>query len=308
MADHVPSRRRILLFGARGQLGSELSRVLSLLGTVIEAERTQCDLTDPTSLRQFIEDQGPTLMINAAAYTAVDRAESEPEIAAAINAAAPGVMAAQAARWGIPLVHYSTDYVYDGYASLPYREDHPTSPLSVYGQTKLDGDRAIAVSGCAHLIFRTTWVYGHQGGNFVKTILRLAQTRESLSVVDDQFGAPTWARLLAEGTALAIVRADTLGWERITGVYHMSAAGSTNWCEFARTITSLAQNVGLLRAAPLARIEATSSLAYGAAARRPTNSVLDNSRLAEVFGIRLPDWQVSLRQFMADSVSSVIHT
>ncbi|MGD9600851.1 MAG: dTDP-4-dehydrorhamnose reductase [Gammaproteobacteria bacterium] len=298
--------RIFLLFGARGQLGTELAWVLSLLGSVIEADQAECDLCDEPALRAFIRQVCPTLIVNAAAYTAVDKAESERALATKVNATAPGIMAEEAALLRIPLVHYSTDYVYDGRATTPYTEEHPTAPLSVYGRTKRDGDAAIVAAGCSHLVFRTTWVYGHHGANFVRTILRLARTRDSLNIVNDQYGAPTWARLLAEATALAIQRAELIGWDHVSGIYHVSAAGRTNWCEFAETIVTYAQELGLLAEAPVARIAPTTAAAYGAAAPRPENSVLDNGKLAMTFGFGLPDWKGSLRQFLADPASRTL--
>ena len=299
---HVP---KILLFGAHGQLGVELARTLSLLGQVVAADQPHCDICDETALRAYIRTVKPALIVNAAAYTAVDKAESEPELAERVNATAPGIMAEEAQRLNAGMVHYSTDYVYDGKSNEPYREDHPTAPLSVYGLTKLHGDQAIQASGCRHLIFRTTWVYGHHGNNFVKTILRLASTRDELKIVDDQFGAPTWARLLAEATTLALKQALATGWDGLSGIYHMSAAGRTNWYDFARKIIALAQARKLL-SGKTAIIKPTKAADYGAPAPRPQNSELLNDKLERNFGFRLPDWQGSIEQFLADPAARII--
>lgn len=294
--------REILLFGARGQLGRELARALSTLGTVSEVDVTECDIAEPEALRACIRAHAPGLIVNAAAYTAVDRAESEPELAARINAASPAVMAAEAARLGAPLVHYSTDYVYDGHADGPYVETHPVAPLSVYGRTKLDGDLAIAASGCQHLILRTTWVYGHFGQNFVKTILRLARSREELRIVVDQRGAPTWSRQLAAGTAFAISRLDAEGhdaWDDASGIYHLCAGGSTHWLAFAEEIVAQAKPAGLLPGG-CAKLLPITAAEYGAAAVRPTNSVLSNAKFEARFGVSLPDWRLSFRQMFEE--------
>lgn len=295
----------VLLFGAQGQLGLELARSLSLLGQVVGADQAECNLCDERALRDYIRAIGPTLIVNAAAYTAVDKAEAEPELAERVNASAPRVMAEEARRLGAGMVHYSTDYVYNGMASTPYREDHPPAPLSVYGHTKLHGDQAIQAAGCPHLIFRTTWVYGHHGNNFVKTILRLARTRDELKIVDDQFGAPTWARLLAEATCVAVRQADAAGWDAVSGIYHMSAGGRTNWLEFAGRILDVAKSAGLL-AEKVATLTPTDSTSYGAPAPRPRNSELSNEKLQRVFGLRMPDWASSLQQFFDDPAARAL--
>jgi dTDP-4-dehydrorhamnose reductase len=294
--------RGILLFGARGQLGRELARALSLLGPVAEADMAECDLTDLAALRTYIRALSPRLIVNTAAYTAVDRAESEPELAARLNAECPAAIAAEAAQLGVPLVHYSTDYVYDGCAATPYVEEHEFAPLSVYGRTKLEGDLAIAASGCRHLILRTTWVYGHFGQNFVKTILRLARSRAELRIVVDQQGAPTWSRLLATATALAVHRLEDEGpaaWDQASGAYHLSAAGRTDWLSFAEEIVAQARLAGLL-GEDCARLLPTTASEYGAAAARPANSVLSNAKFQARFGVTLPDWRQSFRQMFEE--------
>lgn len=309
---HVP---RILLFGAHGQLGVELARTLSLLGQVVAADQPHCDICDETALRAYIRIVKPALIVNAAAYTAVDKAESEPELAERVNAIAPGIMAQEAQRLNAGMVHYSTDYVYDGKSNEPYREDHPTAPLSVYGLTKLHGDQAIQASGCRHLIFRTTWVYGHHGNNFVKTILRLASTRDELKIVDDQFGAPTWSRAIATATTIALAQlvplvqlgrdAETERWTDASGVYHLSAGGRTNWLEFATDIVARGKAAGVIPEKTL-ELKATTGLEYGAPALRPTHSVLSNGKVQAQFGIYLPDWRVSFEQMFNEHPAGLI--
>ncbi|MBI2798775.1 MAG: dTDP-4-dehydrorhamnose reductase [Gammaproteobacteria bacterium] len=296
------TRPTLLLFGANGQLGSELARTLTLVGEVTPLTRDGCDIVDVDAIGRVIANVKPQLVINATAYTAVDKAESEPEAARLANEIAPGVMARAANKIGAGLVHYSTDYVFDGRSEDPYREDDPVAPQSVYGRTKLAGEVAIRESGCAHLIFRTSWVYGQQGSNFVKTILRLASTRDELKIVADQKGAPTWSRVIADTTTLVL---DSLNIEQrtnwlseVSGTYHLTADGATNWFEFAREIIALGQRHRLL-SNKVATIRATTTAAYGAPAPRPANSYLDNEKLARTFGIRIPNWRVSAAQFIA---------
>jgi dTDP-4-dehydrorhamnose reductase len=279
---------RILLTGIGGQVGWELQRTLQPLGEVIACDRQKLDLADPDRLRAALRDIKPALIVNPAAYTAVDQAESEPELAQAINGAAPGLLAEEAKRLGALLVHYSTDYVFDGAKSAPYTEDDPTAPLGAYGRSKRAGEQAIAASGCRHLIFRTCWVYGARGRNFLRTMLRLARERDELSVVDDQHGAPTWSRLIAETTALALAR--HAGQQ---GIYHLAAAGATSWHGFATAIVAEARARGILdRATPVRRI---TSADFPTPVRRPANSRLDCGRLHADFGLRPPDWETQLR-------------
>ncbi len=303
---HLPT---ILLFGAYGQLGVELARTLSLLGQVVSADQPQCDICDESALRAYIREIKPTLIVNAAAYTAVDKAESEPELAERVNATAPRIMAEEAQRLMAGMVHYSTDYVYDGNSSEPYREDHPPAPLSVYGLTKLHGDQAIQSSGCRHLIFRTTWVYGHHGNNFVKTILRLARSRDELSIVADQFGAPTWSRALAMATTIALgqlqLSATSEHWVQRGGIYHLSAGGKTTWLEFAAEIIARGKAAGVISEKAI-ELKATTGAAYGAPAPRPANSVLSNEKIQTQFGIQMPDWRASFEQMFNEHPASLI--
>ena len=272
---------RILLTGRTGQVGWELERALPAIGEVLATDRHALDLADYDSIRQVIREAKPAVIVNAAAYTAVDRAESEPQLAFAVNASGPAVLAAEAARLGALLVHYSTDYVFDGAKAGAYVEDDAPHPLNVYGSSKLAGERAIAAAACRHLILRTSWVYGPQGSNFMLTILRAARERPELRVVDDQVGAPTSSLALARATA-QVLRAGA------EGLYHMSAAGKTSWCGFARAI--------LARAGLHTPVVAIRSEEYRAAARRPRNSLLDNSRLRAACGVALAPWEEGLAE------------
>lgn len=279
---------RILLTGINGQVGRELQRALQPLGEVVACDRSTLDLADPDGLRTTLREIKPALIVNPAAYTAVDQAESEPGLAQAINGSAPGILAEEAKRLDALLVHYSTDYVFDGAKSTPYVEYDPTAPLGAYGRSKLDGEQAIAASGCRYLIFRTCWVYGARGRNFLSTMLRLAKERDELRVVDDQFGTPTWSRMIAETSALALARHT-----RQEGIYHLAAAGETSWHGFATAIVAEANARGILdRAPPVRRI---ASADFPTPTRRPANSRLDCSRLHDEFGLRLPDWEEQLR-------------
>ena len=291
------SGRGILLIGAGGQIGWELCRTLAPLGTVVAAGRSDTshpvDLSDPDRLRQLVRRLTPTVIVNAAAYTAVDRAEEEPALARAINAVAPAVLAEEAERLGALLVHYSTDYVFDGTKGAPYLESDATAPLNVYGQTKRDGEEAVAASAGAHLILRTSWVYGMRGQNFLLTMLRLAREREHLRVVDDQRGVPNWSRLLAEATAQAVALGHENGhWRReLSGLYHLSCSGEASWHEFAARI--LDWEAGQAKA-PIASLEPIPSTEYPTPAKRPEAVVLDSSRLHDAFGLRLPRWERGL--------------
>ena len=286
---------KILLTGRNGQLGWELASTLAPLGDLVAFDRAGLDLADPARLASAVRELQPDIIVNAAAYTAVDRAESEPETAFAINARAPGVLAEEARRRGALLIHYSTDYVFDGTKAAPYREDDPANPLGVYGASKLEGERAIAASGVRHWIFRTSWVYAPRGKNFLLTILRLAREGRPLRVVSDQFGAPTSAAMLARATAQALsTQAQALAVQDRqdapppSGIYHMSAAGRTSWHGFACEIL---REFGI--ADPVAAITAAE---FPTPAKRPTNSLLDNGRLAASFGIRLPNWEAGLHE------------
>ena len=298
---------KILLTGKNGQVGWELERSLQPLGQVIAFDRTGLDLANPDSIRAAIREIKPDLIVNAAAYTAVDKAESEPELAMAINGIAPGIMAEEAKRLGAAIVHYSTDYVFDGTKTEPYTEDDVPNPINVYGKTKLAGEQAIQAVGVPHLIFRTSWVYGVRGKNFMRTILRLAKERDELRIVDDQLGAPTWCRMIAETTAQALAQHPSLrahsslfrGGE-LAGVYHLTAGGQATWYRFAKAIlenaaSRIPADFGLdRRSHVLPQLTPITTDEYPLPAKRPVNSLLSNRRLNTQFGLTLQDWSMSL--------------
>ena len=296
---------KIVLFGRGGQVGRELGPLLSSQGRLIACGRDEADLERPDTVRDLIRREAPDIVINAAAYTAVDRAESEPEQARQVNADTVGVMAGEMDRLGGWLVHYSTDYVFDGTKSGSYVETDPTGPLSVYGSTKLAGEQVIAASGCRHLIFRTSWVYATHGSNFVRTMLRLLQERDALSVVDDQVGAPTAAARIAAVTAATVGRlAGGEQWLPPSGIYHLTAGSATSWHGLAEFIAVTARAEGLpLRVAPDS-IRPISSSAWPQAARRPANSRLDTGKLQRTFDMPLPPWPDDVRKVVADLISS----
>ena len=285
---------RILLTGRNGQVGFELQRALAPLGTVIAVERTECDLESETSLRNAIRKAEPDIIVNPAAYTAVDRAESEVARAHAVNAVAPGIIGTEAARRGALVVHYSTDYVFDGIASGWYDEEDAVSPQGVYGQSKLAGEKSLAASGARHLIFRTSWVFGAHGANFAKTMLRLAAERDELKIVADQIGAPTSAALIADVTAHAIrkIQIDHNGPQ--DGVYHLAAGGETNWHAYARHVIETARRAGMPIQVAADAILPIATAEYPTPARRPPNSRLDTAKLQKTFGLTLPHWQLGL--------------
>lgn len=293
----------VLVFGGNGQVGRELRRALAPLGPVVATTRSgtlpdgsACEVADfdrPDSLPTLLDRVRPTVVVNAAAYTAVDRAEQEPEAAFRANAEAPGVIARWCAAHGVPLVHYSTDYVFDGQGSAPYREDAPTAPLGVYGSSKRDGEEAIRAAGGRHLIFRTAWVYASHGSNFLRTMLRVGAERDQLRVVADQTGTPTPAALIADVTVQALRHPGGL-----SGTWHLTASGQTSWHGFAEAIFAEALATGVLAKAPA--VEAIPSSAYPTPAKRPAWSVLDNRRLQQDFGIALPSWQDGLERVMAE--------
>ncbi len=289
----------ILLTGADGQVGWELRRTLVTVGEVVACGRQQLDLADGDAIRRVIERLKPALIVNAAAYTAVDQAEKEPALAMAVNGRAPGILAEEARRLDAALVHYSTDFVFDGRTSRPYREEDTAEPLSVYGRSKLAGEQALQQADAAAVVLRTGWVYGCRGRNFLLTVQRLARERDILRIVDDQIGTPTWSRLVAEATAQILA----VGIGRFSeylrehrGVYHLSCAGETSWCGFARRILALS-SPGETAAV---RIEAIGTGDYPTPAARPAYSVLDNARVRTTFGIHLPDWQQALDLAVAD--------
>jgi dTDP-4-dehydrorhamnose reductase len=288
---------RILVTGANGQVGFELARLLSAHGEVIATGRTQLDMADVDAIVATVRAVAPALIVNAAAYTAVDKAESEPELAHAINARAPGILADEARRSGALLIHYSTDYVFDGNATTPYAEDALPNPLNVYGRTKLAGEQAIVQAGADALIFRTSWVYGQRGRNFLLTMQKLATERDELRVVADQFGVPNWSRTLARTTATLTARG--LPWLRErAGLFNMSSTGTTTWFEFARAIVAATVGSGKVpRAVP--RMVPITTDAYPTAARRPANSTLSTARFERTFGFSLPAWQDALGEALA---------
>lgn len=287
---------RILLIGKNGQVGWELERALASLGTVLAVGRSEVDVTDAARLADFVAQVKPALIINAAAYTAVDRAESEPELAHQINAVAPGVLATAAQRVGAWLIHFSTDYVFDGTKRSPYLETDATNPLGVYGRTKLAGELAVAAAGGRHLIFRLSWVYGLRGHNFLLTMQRLARERAELSVVNDQFGSPTWSRAIAEAVTPITQRLLTgEASDNMSGVYHLACAGQTSWHDFAsRIVEQLPESERKARTViPIPTAE------YPTPAKRPAWSVLDCSKLQRTFGIQLPHWEPTLQRAIA---------
>ena len=296
---------KILLLGKNGQVGWQLQRALAPLGEIVALERKDAggDLADPQGLAAAVRAAKPQVIVNAAAYTAVDKAESEPQLARLINTEAPAALAREAAASGALLVHYSTDYVFDGSGSAPWQESDATGPLNVYGATKLAGEQAIAASGCAHLTFRTSWVYAAHGDNFIKTMLRLAATRERLTVIDDQKGAPTGAELIADVTAHAI--SQTLQQPAKAGLYHLTAAGEASWFDYAQYVLALARQArpqGVKTAA--GGVQPIASSQYPTAARRPLNSRLDTRRLQAAFGLQMPPWQQGVTRVLREILES----
>ncbi len=303
---------RLLITGANGQVGWHLQRSLAPLGEVTALTRDQLELADLDAVRRAVRAFQPDILVNAAAYTAVDKAESEPELARTVNALAPAVMAEELARSGF-LLHFSTDYVFDGSKTSPYEERDATSPVNVYGSTKLEGEQLIAASGCPHIILRTSWVYDVRGRNFLRTVLRLAREREELRMVSDQIGTPTWARTIAEATAVVLARSlehisVSRRWQ--TGTFHLTAAGETSWAGFAEAILEDYDSLlswpadtgefgGLLKAKQVIPI---TSDQFKSDARRPHNSVLANGLIQHTFGIMMPHWRSQLRLAMQDAI------
>ena len=291
---------KILLFGKNGQVGWELQRSLAPLGELVAVDRTSVglcgDLTDLEGIRRTIREVKPDAVVNSAAYTAVDRAESEPGLCQAINSTAPAVIASEALRIGAWVVHYSTDYVFDGSGTRPWTENDLPAPINVYGSTKEEGERRVAAACARHLIFRTSWVYADRGANFLRTMLRLAQERDHMSVVNDQWGAPTGAELIADVTAHALRSA--IQRESLAGLYHLTAQGETTWYDYAQ---HLLQAAGASGWTVKARLQPVPSSSYPTAARRPHNSRLNNSKLETAFGLRLPPWQQGVERVLASS-------
>ena len=291
----------ILLLGKDGQVGWQLQRSLAPHGRLVACGRAECDLSDLSQVRAFVRRVQPSVIVNATAYTAVDKAESEPALAQLINGEAPGVLAEEAARLDALLVHYSTDYVYDGLKNTPWVESDPTGPQSAYGRSKLAGEAAIRAVAGKSLIFRTSWVFGEHGGNFVKTMLRLARERDSLSVVADQIGSPTPAALIATvtGIVLAVLQRGQRLERGENRLYHLAAARSVSWYDFARTIIELATGIPELKVGlPPAAIRPIATADYPTPARRPANSRLDCSKLEADFALQMPDWQPYLERML----------
>ncbi len=295
---------KLLLLGKGGQVGWELQRSLAPLGELValdfDSTGLHADFSRPGQLADTVLQVRPDVIVNAAAHTAVDKAESEPELARRLNATAPGVLAQAAQQIGALMVHYSTDYVFDGSGERPWREDDTTGPLSVYGRTKLEGEELVARHCERHLVFRTSWVYAARGGNFAKTMLRLARERERLTVIDDQFGAPTGAELLADVTAHAI--RDTLRDAAKAGLYHLVAGGETSWHGYARFVLERALASGVeLKAGPDA-VDAVPTSAFPTPATRPHNSRLNTDRLQSTFGLVLPHWQSGVARMLSETL------
>ena len=297
---------KILLLGKNGQVGWELQRSLAPLGEVIAVDHDSkelCgDFTNMQGLIQTVRAIAPDIIVNAAAHTAVDKAESEPEIARTINALAPTLLAQEAKRSGAWLIHYSTDYVFDGNGDKPWVETDDTKPLNVYGKTKLEGEQFIRQSGCKHLILRTSWVYAARGGNFAKTMLRLAKERDSLSVINDQIGAPTGAELLADLTAHAIRTA--LLKPELSGLYHVVASGETSWHGYASYVIDIAQNAGESMWITPEDVLPVPTSSYNTPAKRPLNSRLDTNKFQAAFGLTLPHWQLGVKRMLTEVLES----
>ncbi len=293
---------KILLLGKNGQVGWELQRSLAPLGEVLALDRHSTDfcgdLSQPERLAQTVRDWRPNVIVNAAAHTAVDKAESEPDLARCLNATAPAALAQAAADIGAWLVHYSTDYVFNGQGEQAWQEGDATGPLSVYGQTKLEGEQHIAASGCQHLIFRTSWVYAARGGNFAKTMLRLAAERERLTVIDDQHGAPTGADLIADVTAHAIRQA--LQQAALSGVYHLVASGETSWHGYASHAIAQARILRPELALKVSEIAPVPTASFPTPAQRPLNSRLHTGKLQQAFGLVLPPWQAGVNRLLTE--------
>ena len=297
---------KILLLGKGGQVGWELQRSLAPLGEVVALDfdspgPLKADFSDPESLAATVRAVAPHIIVNAAAHTAVDKAESEPDFARTLNATSPGVLAHEAAALGAWLLHYSTDYVFDGSGSAPWVEGSPTGPISVYGATKLEGEQAIRASGCRHLILRTSWVYAARGGNFAKTMLKLAKERDRLTVIDDQIGAPTGADLLADLSAHCLRTA--LQRAEVAGTYHAVAAGETSWHNYARHVIEFARAAGQPITVAPGAIEPVPTSAFPTAARRPGNSRMSTQKLQQTFGLALPAWQAGVERMLTEVLS-----
>jgi dTDP-4-dehydrorhamnose reductase len=288
---------RILVPGKTGQVGWELQGALAPLGTVIALDRSGMDLASPDSIRRAIRDAKPQVIVNAAAYNNVDKAESEPDLAMRVNGVAPGVMAEEAKRLGAILIHYSTDYLFDGEIERPYVEDDPPNPVNAYGKTKLAGERAIEAVGGHYLILRSSWIYSARGSNFVLTVLRLAREKPELAMVDDQFGSPTWARSLAEATAELLRQKELIG--RHSGIYHLAAGGHVSRYRFTQAVISFAKELSGIPDG-WANVKPITSDQYPLPARRPLHPVISTDKIKRVFGIEMPRWEDQLRSCSRD--------
>lgn len=288
---------RILVTGGTGQVGWELQTALAPLGTVMALDRSQMNLTNADSIRRAIRDAKPEIIVNAAAYTAVDKAESEPDLAMQVNGVAPGIIAEEAKRLGAILIHYSTDYVFDGELDRPYVEEDAPNPVNTYGKTKLAGERAIEAAGGTYLILRSSWIYSARGSNFVRTILRLAREKPEIPVVDDQAGSPTWARALAHATAGLLRRRDLIS--NHSGIYHLAALGDTTRYGFAETIIQAMKEASGI-AGGWAVVQPITSHQYPSPARRPPHPVMNKDKIKRVFGIEMPRWEDQLRSCLRD--------
>jgi dTDP-4-dehydrorhamnose reductase len=298
---------KILLFGKGGQVGWELQRSLAPLGELVALDfdsTNYCgDFTDLTGLVDTVKAIKPDVIVNSGAHTAVDKAQSEPGLVRTLNALAPGVLAKEAASMGVWLVHYSTDYVFDGSGSTPWLETDTPAPLNVYGRTKLEGEQLIQASGCEHLIFRTSWVYGARGGNFAKTMLKLAQEREVLKVINDQIGAPTGAELLADITAHAIRQANTKPAIAVpSGIYHLVAEGEVSWFDYASHVVAFAKKSPVAAKIIANSIEAVPTTSFPTPAQRPLNSRLNTAKLQATFGVRLPNWKHGVERMLTEYI------
>jgi len=290
---------RILLTGKNGQVGFELQRALAPLAEIVAVDSSDCDLSDPNAIKVMMRDVNPQLVINPAAYTAVDKAESDPDKARAVNTVAAGVLGEESARLGAPVIHYSTDYVYDGSKDGFYVETDAVAPKSVYGQTKLDGDRALQTATLQHVILRTSWVVGAHGENFAKTMLRLASERDEIKVVSDQFGAPTSASLIADVTAhiaRQLLQRSTDSFP--FGIYHLAAGGETSWHDYAQFVIREAVGMGKPLKTKPERVLAIPASSYPTPARRPHNSRLDTRKLCNTFGLHMPHWQDGVKHVL----------
>lgn len=298
--------KKILLIGSNGQVGWELQRTLAPLGQVLAFDREKLSLDHPEALQKTVREVSPNIIINAAAYTAVDKAENEAQICKRINSQAPGILAEEAKRLKALLIQYSTDYVFDGNSPNPYQENDQVNPLNVYGQSKLEGEKAIQAVQCDHLILRTSWVYAARGKNFLLTMLRLAKEKDHLKIVNDQVGAPTWSRLIAETTAqmitIYLLRKDP----SLSGIYHVTASGKTSWFGFAEAIFQIYSKIAQNPAFKAPQLQGIPSVEYSTPARRPQNSVLSHQKLNQAFQLHMPNWRMGLEQCISGARSETL--